>query len=135
MKQWQRRRTWWVLGLSAGLVGGLITAGLTPAEAAPRRYARDQDRDCIPDHRDWDRDGDGIRNSRDRHPSYPDRYRSAGYTYRAVPYRYRDSYTYTARPRARDLDRDCIPNYRDRDRDGDRVPNWRDRRPDNRRYR
>ena len=138
MKSWQRRRTWVVVALGATLLGGLIASSGTAAEAAPRRYARDwnrdsvhtyrawdQDGDRIPNSRDWDRDGDGIANYRDRHPNTPDRY----------AYRYRpDSYRYTyAAPRGRgDLDRDCVPNARDWDRDGDRVSNSRDRYPNNR---
>ena len=138
MKSWLKRQTWVVLGLGATLMGGLIAASVTTAEASPRRYARDWDRadvrysrawdrdgDRIPNHRDWDRDGDGIANYRDRHPNTPDRY---AYQYRPGSYRY----TLSAPSRGRDLDRDCVPNYRDWDRDGDRVSNARDRYPNNR---
>jgi hypothetical protein len=125
MKAWLNRRTWGILGLSAALMGGLLTAGLTAASAAPHSY-RDQDRDGISNRwdrdrdgdrirnrRDRDRDGDGIRNRWDRHPNRSDRY--------------------DGRPRRDwDRDRDGIPNRWDRDRDGDGVPNWRDRRPDDR---
>jgi hypothetical protein len=37
------------------------------------RYANDLDRDGIPNARDRDRDGDGVRNSRDRYPNNPRR--------------------------------------------------------------
>ena len=144
MKQAQKRRTGTVGGLSALLMGGMIAAGLTPAQAhteerysrdpAPgvvqvrdrdrdhrdwdrdrdRRY-RDWDRDGIRNRRDWDRDGDGIPNWRDPHPNRPDRYR----------------YSDTHRRRFYDRDRDGIRNRRDWDRDGDGTPNWRDRRPEN----
>jgi hypothetical protein len=126
MKPSQKRQAWVVLGLSAVLMGGLAASGLTSAEAAPRRYARDLDRDCIPNYRDRDRDGDRISNWRDPHPNRRDRY-----VY--IPSRYQSRYS--AYSRSGDLDRDCVPNYRDRDRDGDRVPNWRDRAPNSRRYR
>jgi hypothetical protein len=140
MKAWLNRRTWGVLGLSAALMGGLLTAGLTAASADPHPYG-DRDRDGIPNR--WD--GDGIRNWRDRHPNQSDRY------YYAPPrqdwdrdrdgipnWRDRrpnrpDSYSYYAPPRrGYDEDRDGVPNRWDRDRDGDGVPNWRDHHPDDR---
>lgn len=67
----------------------------------------DLDRDGFPNWRDRDRDGDGIRNRRDRYPYNP------------------------LRRRSWDIDRDGIRNRRDRDRDGDGRRNGRDRRPRN----
>jgi hypothetical protein len=152
MKQELRRRTWLVVGLSATLMGGLITSGVTAAEAAPRYrvYNRDQDyrghdrdRDGIPNYRDRDRDGDGVPNFRDTHPNTPDRYRYERPRYDRLRYRDRDRDWEgdrdwdrdRDRDRNWDRDRDGIPNYRDRDRDGDGVPDWRDRHPNDRRRR
>lgn len=71
------------------------------------RRERDRDHDGIPDSRDKDRDGDGVRNKYD---SNPDSARS-----------------HTDK---RDRDSDGVRNKNDSDRDGDGVPNSRDRYPD-----
>ena len=102
MKSCLNRRAWSVLGMSAALVGGLLTAGVTAASAAPHPDRdRDRDRDGIRNRWDRDRDGDGIRNRWDRHPNRYDRYESG---------RYRRDW---------DHDRDW-----DRDRDWNRNREW-----------
>lgn len=73
---------------------------------ANRARWRDMDRDGIPNRFDRDRDGDGIRNSRDAMPNAPNADR-------------------------RDRDRDGVPNQYDRDRDNDGVPNRWDDAPNN----
>jgi hypothetical protein len=78
-----------------------------PAEPVYRRDRyRDEDRDGIPDSRDKDRDGDGIRNKYDSRP---------------------DDARHTRADR--DRDHDGMPDRYDKDVDGDGIRNKRDARP------
>jgi hypothetical protein len=141
MKSWLNRRTWGVLGVSTVLMGGLLAASGTAAQAA--EPCRDRDRDGLASR--WDRDRAGVRMLRDTRPYQRDRYYYAvprrdndgdwddmpNWRYRQLNRRNGTYYYSTPIRRAHDEDRDGIANWRDRDRDGDGVPNWRDRYPDN----
>ena len=59
----------------SALLSGCVAYEVPNASDPGTSYGyRDRDRDGVANRYDWDRDGDGVRNSRDARPNNPYRY-------------------------------------------------------------